>query len=220
MGYINLTGCIFGKLLVIKEASKTDKSRQKFWWCRCSCGNEKEIGGHSLRRGAIVSCGCFGKSQRKKSNTIHGKWKSAEYKTWDSMIQRCTNPNRVSYKNYGGRGIEVCIAWFDFERFFCDMGEKPSVNYSIERINNDLGYYKENCRWATSSEQSQNTRIFKTNTSGMRGVSWNKRKNKWRAFISHDRQQNHLGYFDTKQLAHEARQIAEKKLWLKDTYHG
>ena len=218
MRHINLSGYVFEKLLVIKESSKTDKSRQKFWWCRCDCGNEKEIGGRSLRRGDVVSCGCYGKEQRKKSNTKHGKWKTSEYKTWDSMIQRCTNSNRVAYKNYGARGITVCDEWFDFEKFFADMGEKPSVWHSIERINNELGYFKKNCKWATSNEQSQNTRIYKTNTSGIRGVTWNKKRKKWVAFITHNNQSKHLGYFENKESAAQARKNAEKILWLKENY--
>jgi hypothetical protein len=213
MQQINMVGYVFENLLVLKESSKTDKSRQKFWWCKCICGNEKEIGGRNLRRGDIVSCGCFGKMQRKKTNTKHGMHSSVEYKTWDGMIQRCTNKNRLAYKNYGGRGILVCEEWKTFENFLLDMGEKPSPFHSIERINNEGNYCKENCKWATSSEQSRNQRIFKTNTSGITGVSWNKRKNKWRANIYHNSKSKHLGYFESKQDAYHARKNAEKILW-------
>lgn len=80
-----------------------------------------------------------------------------EYSTWENMKQRCNNPNAEGYKNYGGRGIKVCVSWDKFSNFIKDMGPKPSAGHSIDRINNNLGYYKDNCRWATQSEQANNT---------------------------------------------------------------
>jgi hypothetical protein len=77
------------------------------------------------------------------------------------MISRCTNPKSAGYKNYGGRGIYVCEEWFDYEVFITDMGEKPGPKYSLDRINNDGPYSKDNCRWATPKEQARNTRTNK-----------------------------------------------------------
>jgi hypothetical protein len=84
------------------------------------------------------------------------------YRTWVGMLQRCTNPRHISYPRYGGRGISVCDEWRSFERFLADMGEKPSPAHSIDRINNFVGYSKNNCRWATSKEQAQNKRVSET----------------------------------------------------------
>lgn len=79
------------------------------------------------------------------------------YKAWGNMLSRCRNKNHPSYKNYGGRGISVCERWLKFENFLEDMGDKP-WNLSLDRIDNEKGYSKENCRWATSKEQTRNMR--------------------------------------------------------------
>ncbi len=74
------------------------------------------------------------------------------------MKKRCLNPKEPAYPNYGGRGITVCERWLgSFQNFLDDMGECPE-GLTIDRVDNSLGYYKENCRWATDLEQGNNTR--------------------------------------------------------------
>jgi len=94
-------------------------------------------------------------------NTKHGhrtsKVTSPTYNTWHGMMNRCSNPKATGYKNYGGRGITVCEKWLDFRGFLKDMGEKPS-GLTLDRIDNDKGYYKENCRWETWKNQHTNKR--------------------------------------------------------------
>lgn len=85
------------------------------------------------------------------------KYRSPEYLTWDAMIQRCGNPNTKFYKNYGGRGIKVCRRWHKFENFYRDMGKK-SNGYVIDRIDNNKGYNKSNCRWVSRSTSNRNLR--------------------------------------------------------------
>jgi hypothetical protein len=158
---IDLTGKKFNRLVVMKRGvSKTKKIK---WVCKCICGVKKTIDGNHLKSGAIKSCGCLKKEANKKigiKSFTHGKTKTKEYYIWGSMIQRCTNQKNKNYKDYGGRGITVHKDWLSFKTFFADMGEKPE-NHQIERINNNLGYSKNNCKWATKKENSQNSRTSK-----------------------------------------------------------
>lgn len=88
----------------------------------------------------------------------HGRSRTPEYRVWRDMHQRCRNKRNPHYHNYGGRGIIVCERWSEFASFFEDMGERPSDFHSIDRKNNNGNYTPKNCRWATKSEQCQNTR--------------------------------------------------------------
>lgn len=157
--FIDLAGQKFGRLTVIHRENN-DKDGNSRWLCRCNCGKEKIIVGYSLKGGLTKSCGCLQKEKVKQSNTKHGhntNKKSRTYQSWISMVQRCINPKCKHYKNYGGRGISVHERWLKFENFLEDMGEAPE-GLSIDRINNNLGYSKENCQWATRKEQSRNKR--------------------------------------------------------------
>ncbi|MHC4453429.1 MAG: hypothetical protein ACYSWS_01875 [Planctomycetota bacterium] len=149
---IDLIGQKFGRLIVIRKMNNDLRGNHR-WLCLCGCGIEKIIQGNNLNNGNTKSCGCL---RIKHGNSKIGKI-SRTYKSWQQMIQRCTNINISRYKDYGGRGIKVCKRWTRFMNFIEDMGERPP-GMSIDRIHNDSGYFKGNCRWATSKQNSRNRR--------------------------------------------------------------
>lgn len=148
----------FGKLTVTHPDSG-------FSACLCDCGISTLVKNCRLTSGNTTSCGCKKKYVLANSRRIHGRsnsritgYKDRTYGIWQAMKDRCTNPNRKDWHNYGGRGILVCDEWKNsFEAFVQDMGNAPEGK-TIDRIDVNGNYSKGNCRWLTVAEQNATQR--------------------------------------------------------------
>jgi hypothetical protein len=165
--FIDITDKRFGRLRVIRR-SNTKAGVEYLWVCLCTCGNTCLARGGGLRRGTKLSCGCLkhecAVAIAKKigaANKTHGERGRPEYNIWNAMIQRCHNPHNLRFKDWGGRGIRVCIRWRkSYVNFIADMGYRPSRNHSIDRYPNNNGNYEpSNCRWATAKQQCETRRV-------------------------------------------------------------
>ena len=184
---IEYTGQKFGRLTAIKFSHRNKKSKS-YWLFKCDCGKEKAIRTDGVISGIVKSCGCLSRELTSKRFFKHGMIEDRFYKIWKGIKGRCLNKNNSSYKNYGDRGITICSEWIEFKNFYRDMnnsyknhvkkfGEK---NTSIDRENNEKGYYRKNCHFATIKEQNLNTRrnyIITYKGQSMKIDQWSKKLN-------------------------------------------
>lgn len=156
----NLVRHRFGKLLVLQR-ERCHNNRRSRWLCECDCGCRIITRADLLLAGKSRSCGCANVPAVRRANRTHGKSGTSIYQIWISMVRRCRNSKTRAYKDYGGRGITVTDAWANsFQAFFDDVGERPT-GLTLERIENDKGYFPGNVRWATPKEQARNRRSTK-----------------------------------------------------------
>ncbi len=150
---IDLTDTTFGELVVL-ERDTTNSCSHAYWFCRCSCGRIVSIQSSDLRRKTSSVCSVCSTARTGRANKTHGQSRTATYKVWLGMKARCQDPKHVAYEHYGGRGIYVCEAWQTFEGFYADMGERPE-GLTLDRIDNDESYVRENCRWTTRKNKRE-----------------------------------------------------------------
>ena len=205
------TGDVYGNLttLYCTQRASRNPRRKTTWMCECSRGDIREYQGDNLASGNSTCCvNC-----RKENRIIHGEARrgsksSNTYNSWHSMKNRCTDENCQHYGNYGGRGITYTTSWEDFVSFKADMGDCPE-GYTLERMNVNGNYNKDNCKWATRSEQSYNRRKSNKNTSGVEGVSFRKDTNKWDVYINKEGLRIRGGCFENLEDAIEKRRGLE-----------
>ncbi len=149
---IDLVGKRFGRLVVIKWEGRSKYGRN-YWLCECDCGELIVTGNDYLINKSTKSCGCL----RKEKTTTHNLSYTNEYQIWLKIKDRCFNKTTKAYKWYGGRGITIWDKWKkDFKRFYKDIGKRPSLKYTLDRIDNDGNYEPSNCKWSTQREQNRN----------------------------------------------------------------
>ena len=150
--FIDITGQKFGNLTAVTREEGASPIK---WICKCDCGNITSTRQSRLKAGTCVSCGC----KKKHNAATHGMSGTVEYRTWRDIINRCENVSHKDFNDYGGRGIKICKEWRkDFLAFYSDMGDRPSNKHSIDRIDNNKGYSKDNCKWSTWTQQANNRR--------------------------------------------------------------
>ncbi len=186
VGFKDKVGQKFGRLTVLSIDSRRGSFKHIYWLCKCNCGNKKAIASSSLTTGATKSCGCFCVEVSTKRVTTHGFKHTSFYNIYCSVKARCENTNNTAYTSYGGRGIKC--EWKVFEEFRDDMYESYQLHVkefgkketTVDRIDNNGNYCKENCRWATLKEQAQNKRnnlIFEINGEKQCLKEWSRRYN-------------------------------------------
>ena len=188
----DLTGRRFGKL-VVKEFAGI-KNGNALWRCECDCGNEYIGTRDHLVSGNTRSCGCLGGQQH------HGMHDTRVYRIFSAMQQRCYNQNHSAYQNYGGRGIKICDEWMNpingrtkFLEWALSHGYRDDL--SIDRIDCNGDYTPENCRWADRSLQGFNRRNANAITN-VRGVTYDRERNKYIVRICINKKQMNLGRYD------------------------
>lgn len=210
MKLIDITGRVYGRLTVVGRHSKDNKGNI-LWKCLCECGKQTLVRGYPLKIGAIRSCGC---APRISNYYVkHGLYKHPLYYIWHSMHFRCCNESSKDYKNYGGRGIIICERWQSIENFIEDMYPTYKEGLTINRIDINGNYCKENCEWATDSVQNHFRRKQENCSSQYIGVTFSKARSKFIAQMKSNGKNNNLGGFINEYDAATAYDNASEKLF-------
>lgn len=153
---LDLVGKTYGRLTVLEYAYRNSRGKS-MWKCRCKCGKTSIVLGAHLTSGHTKSCGCYSTDATKGRFTTHGMTKTRLYNIWRVMLKRCDYGKATNYKNYGAKGIQVCLEWYDFKKFKeWSIGHGYADDLTIDRIDNNKGYAPENCRWVDMKAQGRN----------------------------------------------------------------
>lgn len=170
-------GETLGKLTIISDEGNT--SGHRVVSLSCDCGSSVfQARYESFKSGHTKSCGCLQRQAATNLKLTHGMVRTPVYRSWQQMLERCRNPNSPGYENYGGRGISYPDDWNRFENFYEDLGDRPEKT-TLDRIDVNGNYSKENCRWSDLTIQSHNRRKQEGCTSQYVGVYFDKRKSLW-----------------------------------------
>lgn len=208
---LDINGKKFSRLTVIERSANT-KHGAATWKCICECGNYCVVSSSSLVQLKTKSCGCLNIENAAILNKTHGLTGTPEYQSWRGMKERCNNPKNSHYEIYGGRGISYPDDWSDFSVFLKDMGNRP-IGTQLDRIDVNISYSKDNCKWSDLTQQAFNIRLKSNNKSGRTGVYFNEKSFKYTAIITHYKVVKFLGVFDNFEDACKAREEAEIELY-------
>ena len=191
-----LENITFIKDLGMLYPTENSKRRYRYGLYKCGfCGNEFRSQVQDVRFNRVKSCGCKNLSQP------HNLSNTKLYRVWANIKTRTLNPKNKRYSDYGGRGITICDEWKNDFKAFYDWamlnGYEENKGLSIDRIDNNGNYEPSNCRWTTQTIQTRNQRIYKNNSSGYKGVIYDKTICKYRVRIGVNGKRIHLGYFIT-----------------------
>jgi hypothetical protein len=142
-------------LTLVKITKYKLKNGTRLWKCKCTCGKYRIVSKAAYNRGDVKRCVDCAKKLRKQCNRKHGASKSKIYGVYLQLKARTLRKSHIQFSRY--RKLGLCKRWLKFENFLKDMGYPPSDKHSIDRINNNKGYSKANCRWATRTQQNRNT---------------------------------------------------------------
>lgn len=178
---LDITGEVYGQLTAISNTGKQNANGCYIWNFKCSCGEllEREIGNLRHRRESAKCDACNSIATSGRMATHRTPKGDKVYKSWCKIKERCFNPNDKSYKDYGGKGVTMYPAWInDFVAYRDHVGTPPKdgLRYSIDRLDNNIGYFPNNLRWATDELQARNKTLTKSNTTGIVGVHWDDKK--------------------------------------------
>lgn len=210
-----IVGDVFGVLTVLELSSEKTKSGNYLYICKCDCNRIVTIPKQNLYRSEKPSCGCYGNNlASERMSKYHNNGNKKMYNVWFSMKDRCNNVKNKNYKNYGARGIKVCDKWLEsFDNFYEDMGERPSSNHQLDRIDNNGNYEPSNCRWVLPQSNIINRRKNKDYAISCTG------KNMYQVRLSRDYSYKKVNKIQSLEKAREIRDLMvylyenEKSIW-------